>query len=348
MAASSDTRTAPSQTGPTGDTSPQRGADDRGRTADAPHQIPARGWKDVLTRVRYEAKADQVPLLSAGVAFYALLSLVPALIAAVALYGLVADPADVQQQMEDLASGLPSSAQDLLVDQMRSVTESSSAGLSIAAVAAIAVALWSASAGVRQLVAALNLAYDEEESRGFVRLRLQGLTLTAGAIVGAALAVGLIAVLPNVLDRAGLGDAARIALNVLRWPLLAVGFGVALALLYRYGPDRDQPRVQWVSWGAAVATVLWLIGSALFALYTNRFSSINETYGTLAGVIVLMLWLQLTAAVVLLGAELNAELERQTRHDSTVERPAPMGHRGAEAADTVGPTAEEAKAQAER
>ena len=321
----------------------EQGDDDHGRAADAPQEIPAQGWRDVLTRVRFEAQADQVPLLSAGVAFYGLLSLIPAMIAAVTIYGLFADPADVRSQVDDLAQGLPASAQELLVDQLQAIVDSSSAGLSIAAVLAVAVALWSASTGVRQLVAALDLAYDEEETRGFVRVRLLGLALTAAALVGAAVAVGLIAVLPSLLGRTGLGDAAQLALNILRWPLLAVLFAVALAVLYRVGPDRDDPQLQWVSWGAGMATILWLIGSALFALYANQFASFNETYGSLAGVVVLMLWLQLTAAVVLLGAELNAELERQTVRDSTVERSEPMGERDAHAADTLGASADRAK-----
>lgn len=320
-----------------------QGDDDHGRTADAPQEIPAQGWRDVLTRVRFKAQSDQVPLLSAGVAFYGLLSLIPAMIAAVTIYGLFADPSDVRRQVEDLAEGLPSSAQDLLVDQLRSIVDSSSAGLSIAAVLAVAVALWSASTGVRQLVAALDLAYDEEETRGFVRVRLLGLALTAGALVGAAVAIGAIAILPGLLARTGLGDAAQLLINVLRWPLLAVLFAAALAVLYRVGPDRDDPQLQWVSWGAGLATVLWLIGSGLFALYANQFASFNETYGSLAGVVVMMLWLQLTAAVVLLGAELNAELERQTLRDSTVERAEPMGHREARAADTLGASADQAK-----
>ncbi|UDY38054.1 YihY/virulence factor BrkB family protein [Dermatobacter hominis] len=274
-----------------------------------------------------------------------MLALVPALIAMVSLYGLVADPSDVTRQVEDLAGSLPASAQDLLTEQMDGLVERSSAGLSVAVIVSLALALWSASSGMQHLIEALNAAYDEDESRGAIKLRLLSLLLTAAAVVGVVVAVGLIAALPALLDSTGLGDAAQTVLNVLRWPALAVLFAVALAVLYRKAPDRDPARVQWLSWGAVIATVIWIVASLLFAVYVDRFSSLGETYGSLAGIVVLMLWLQLTAAAVLIGAEVNAELERQTTADSTVERPEPLGRRGAEAADTVGPTADEAKAE---
>ena len=322
------------------------GRDPHGRDATSPRQIPAKGWKDVLTRVRLESKQDRVSLLAGGVAYFALLALFPALIAAVSLYGLVADPSDVTRQVEDLASSLPSSAQDLLTEQLDKLVDRPSAGLSIALVVSLALALWSASSGVQHLIEALNAAYDEDESRGAVKLRLLSLLLTVGAVVVVVVAIGLIAGLPALLDSTGLGDAAQTVLNVARFPLLAVAFAMALAVLYRKAPDRDPARIQWLSWGAVLATVIWIVASILFSIYVERFSSLGETYGSLAGIVVLMLWLQITAAAVLIGAELNAELERQTAADSTVERPEPLGQRGAEAADTVGPTADEAKAQA--
>lgn len=299
--------------------------DQRGRQADVPQEIPPRGWLDVLSRVRLKAKQDQVPLLAAGVAFYALLAIVPALIAVVSTYGLVADPAQVARQVRDLAGGLPASAQDLLIDQLDRVVRSSSTGLSIGAVAGLLVALWSASSGVRHLTEALNAAYGEDETRGVIRLRLASLAMTAGAIVFLAASVGLITGLPGLLDSAGLGDAARTVLQLLRWPLLAVMFLMALAALYRYGPDRDAPRWRWVTWGSGCATVGWLFGSIAFAVYSDRLSSFNETYGTLAGVVVLMLWLLLSATVVILGAEIDAEIERQTVRDTTMYRPRSSG-----------------------
>jgi membrane protein len=316
------------------------GGDDRGRDADAPQEIPARGWLDVLSRVKVEAKQDNVVLLSAGVAFFALLALVPALIAAVSVYGLVADPEQVTRQIRDVASGLPSEARGLLVDQMESVVSNSSASLSMAALGGVLIALWSASSGVKHLMEALNAAYDEDETRGFVKLRATALLLTVGAVVFVVVTIGLITALPRLLEETALGDAARTAIELARWPLLLVGFAVGCSILYRVAPDRDDAKWRWVSWGAGLATVLWIVGTLAFSFYTSNFGSYNETYGSLAGIIVLMLWLLLTAASVVLGAELNAELERQTRRDSTRDRPRPMGRRGAEAADTLGATRE--------
>jgi membrane protein len=314
---------------------------DRGREAEHPGQIPARGWRDVAARVKEEATDDQVVLLSAGVAFFWLLSLVPTLIAALSIYGIVADPDQVRRQLDDVAEALPASAQDLLTEQVAAVTERSTTGLGLGALLAIVLALWSASSGVRHLIEAVNAAYDEDESRGPLRRYAQALVFATAAIVGGVVAVGLISVLPSVLEAVSLGDAATVALSLLRWPLLAALFAGALGVLYRNGPDRDAPRMAWFSWGAGVATALWLAGSVLFSVYADRLGSFDSTYGSLAGVVVLMLWLQLTALAVLVGAELNSELERQTRRDSTVGPTREPGRRDAHAADTVGPTAQE-------
>lgn len=313
-------------------------SDPHGRDATSPAEVPARGWLDVASRAARESRADGVALLSAGVAFYGMLALVPALIAAVSVYGLVADPDQITRQVRDVASGLPGSARDLLVDQMDSIVATSSARLTTAAVLGVVVALWSASSGVAHLMEALNLAYDEEEGRGFVRRRGIALLLTIGAVVFVTVAVGLVTALPSLLDRTALGDAARTAVELARWPLLLVGFGLGCAALYRVAPDRDAARWRWVSWGSALATLLWIAGTVGFSIYASHFGSYNETYGSLAGIVVLMLWLLLTAASVLIGAEVNCELERQTVVDTTVDEPRPMGRRDAHAADTLGPT----------
>lgn len=318
-------------------------SDARGRDARRPDEIPATGWRDVLTRVKDEARTDQVSLLAAGVAFFLLLSIVPTLLAALSIYGLVADPAQVQEQVGDLAGGLPDSARDLVVEQVSSVADRSAAGLSISAVVSVLVALWSASSGVRHLIEALNTVYDEQDECGPLQRYGRAVVLAAIAIVAGVVAIGTLSIVPGWLDEVTGSNAVGTAASVLRWPLLAAGFAVALGVLYRVGPDRDAPRVHWVSWGAVAATVLWLLASIAFSLYAELGGS-YETYGSLAGVIVLMLWLQLTATAVLLGAELNCELERQTRVDSTVGRPRPQGRRAAHAADTTGPTAEEVHA----
>jgi len=309
----------------------------RGREADSPTQIPVRGWLDVARRVKEQAKEDDVSLLAGGVAFFGLLALVPALAALVSLYGLVASEATVTDQVASVLGAAPTEVRTLVEEQLRAIVRGSAGSAGLAAVVGIVVALWSASSGMNHLVGAINLAYDERESRGFVRLRAISLGLTVGAIVFLVIAFGAIALLPSILAKTGLPLGARVVVGAVRWVVLLVGMLVALGMLYRYGPDRHSPRWSWASPGAILATVGFLVTSLLFSLYTANFGRYNETYGTLGAIVVVMLWLYLTALMVILGAELNAELERQTRRDSTTGPPQPLGRRGAYAADTVAP-----------
>lgn len=316
------------------------GADRRGRDADSPTDVPAKGWKDVAVRVKDELKADQVPLLSAGVAFYVLLALFPALVAVVSIYGLVADPTDVSRQVGDLTSALPESAQQLITDQLESVASGADRGIGLALAAGVAAALWSASSGMKHLIEAVNAAYDESESRKFFKLRGLALLLTIGALGFGVVSIGVLAFLPSAIERTPLGSTGQALVRVGSYPALAIAFGVALAVLYRYGPDRDDPRWRWVSPGAAIATVVWIVASLGFSFYASNFGSYGETYGSIGAVIVLMLWLAITAFSVILGAEIDAELEAQTGRDSTVGRREPMGQRGARKADVLGEPAE--------
>ncbi|HSJ20673.1 MAG TPA: YihY/virulence factor BrkB family protein [Nocardioidaceae bacterium] len=304
-----------------------------GARAGKPGQIPAKGWLQVTKRAWAEAKIDQVPLLAAGVAFFAFLSLFPAMIAAVMVYGLVADPATVQRQTEQISQALPQDAASLITDQMEAITSAPQQGLGIGLVVALLAALWAASGGVGQMLTAINVAYDEDETRGFVKRKALALALTLGAILFATVAILLIAVAPAVLNAFIPEGALRLLLEIARWVGLLIAVGVGLALLYRWAPDRDSPRFSWVSVGAAVATVIWLVASLGFSLYVDNFGSYGETYGALAGVVVLMLWLWITAFVVLFGAEINAETEQQTVEDTTIGKPAPLGERGAVKAD---------------
>jgi membrane protein len=319
---------------------------EHGRDAETPTEIPARGWKDVQFRVKAEAKDDELPFLAGGVAFFALIALVPALIAVVSLFGLVADPGEVQRQVADTLAGAPAEVRDLAATQLRSITESSDTGLGIGLVVGIVLALWSASAGMANLISALNRVYDERETRKFVRKRGLALLLTLGAILAVTIAFAVVALLPAAVADSELGTVARWTVSILRWPALAVGFILGLAVLYRLAPDRRDAGWRWLTPGALVATVLWIAGSLLFSLYTASFASYNETYGALGAVVITMLWLQLTAFAILIGAEVNAELERQTAEDSTRGPEKPLGRRGAVVADDIGPTAEQVKAQA--
>jgi len=307
----------------------------RGRDADAPRDIPAKGWKDVALRVKDEVKEDQVPLLSAGVAFYLLLALFPALAAVVSIYGLVADPAQVSQQVTDMTGTLPQEAQSLITDQLEKITQEQQ-GIGVTLAVSVVAALWAASSGVKHLIGAVNAAYDERETRKFLKLRGLSLALTLGAVVFATVAIGVIGVLPVLVDELPFGAAGQMLVQVASYVGLAVGFCVTLAVLYRYAPDRDAPRWQWVSWGAVIATALWIVGSVGFSVYVSNFGSYGETYGSLGAVIVLMLWLVVTAFAIILGAEINSELEAQTAKDSTVGHAQPMGTRGAVKADTLG------------
>jgi len=306
-----------------------------GGQARTPLQIPPRGWWQVVKRAFQKGSADNVPILAGGVAFFAFLAVFPALIAALTLYGLVADPAQVAQQMQSVAGALPAASRQIITEQLTAVTGSSGDALTVGLVVSLLAALWSASGATGNLITAINLAHDEEENRGFVKLRATALGLTLGGIVFVLLALVLVAVVPVALDTLGLGVVGRVVAQVVRWALLIGVVIVGLAVVYRVAPDRASPRFRWVSTGAVVAAVLWILGSVAFSLYVSFFGNYNKTYGALAGVIVLMLWLYLTCYVVLLGAEINAEAERQTAHDTTTGEPAPMGQRDAIPADTL-------------
>jgi membrane protein len=321
---------------------------ERGRLAEEPTDIPPRGWKDILLRTKAETKQDRVNLVSAGVAFYALLAAVPALVAVVSIYGLVANPSTIDRQMNSWLGTAPREVRELLRTQLQSITENARTQAGIGVVVGIVLALWSASSGMGHLVDAINLAYDEDDDRGFIRSKGLALLFTLGAVVFVLFAIGMITILPSVLADAGVGSIGRLVVSIARWVLLLFGMMAALAVLYRYAPDRDDARWRWITPGAVVATVLWIIASALFAFYTANFAKYNQTYGSLGVVVVVMLWLFITAMCVLIGAELNCEAERQTMRDSTRGPERPMGEREATAADTLGPTSDEIRGRDER
>jgi membrane protein len=306
---------------------------EHGRQADTPQEIPPRGWKDIAKRTAKEVKQDQVPLLGAGVAFYALLSLFPAIIAGVSIYGLVADPATVRDQISKLTEMLSPETAKIVGTQLQQVTSGAGGALGLATVIGILTALWSASSGMKALITGVNLAYDENESRKFVKLRGLAILLTLGAMVLMAIALALIVAFPALAD--SWPTMLRWTVGVLRWVLLAALLIAGLAALYRYAPDRDEPKWSWVSWGSGIATLLWILASIGFSIYANSFGNYNKTYGALAGIIILMFWLYLTAVIVLVGAELNTEMELQTAKDTTKGPQEPMGERGGHAADHV-------------
>ena len=242
-----------------------------------------------------------------------------------------------------MLAALPEAAQPLIRDQIVALTQTSSGALSWSLVISILLALWSASSGTSSLMTAINIAYDEQESRSFIKLRGTALLLTLGAIIFVLLTLALVAVVPAVLNALQLGTFIKVIVQIVRWVLLVVLIVVALAVVYRIAPDRDAPQFKWTSVGALVSAALWVLASLGFSLYVNNFGSYNKTYGALAGVVVLLLWLYLTSYIILLGAEINAESEKQTKQDTTTGPPVPMGERRAEAADTVADPPEPAK-----
>jgi membrane protein len=312
------------------------GGEERGRGAESPSDIPAAGWKDVGLRVKDQIKEDLVPLMAGGVAFYLLLALFPALVALVSIYGLVADPAEVSEQVADATTALPESARELITEQLESIADGAGGGLGLAVIGGVLAALWSASSGMKHLIGAVNAAYDERETRKFLKLRGLSLAMTVGAVLFTGIALGVVAVLPAMVDRLPLGVVGQVLVQVGSFVLLAGAFVVALAVLYRYAPDRDAPKWRWVSWGAVIATAIWIIASIGFSFYVANFGNFGEAYGSIGAVIVLMLWLMITAFTIILGAEIDSELEAQTAKDSTTGEAQPMGQRGAEKADNLG------------
>jgi membrane protein len=304
-----------------------------GRQADSPQEIPAKGWKDIAKRTMKSVKEDQVPLLSAGVAFYALLSLFPLVIAAVSIYGLVADPTTVRDQIAKLTDMLSPETASLVGNQLKEVTSGAGGALGFATVLGILTALWSASSGMKALITGVNLAYDETETRKFFKLRGLAVLFTLGAMLLMGVALATVIGYPPIADN--LPTVLRWLVAIIRFAILGGLLVVALAVLYRFAPDRDQPKWSWASWGSGAATLLWVVATIGFAIYATLFSNYNKTYGALAGVIILMFWLFLSAFVVLMGAELNTEMELQTAKDTTKGPDQPMGERGGHAADHV-------------
>jgi membrane protein len=308
---------------------------ERGREADTPSQIPKPGWRDILLRTWNEIGNDHVSLIAAAVGFYGLLALFPAIAALISIWALLFDPQQIEQQIEGLSAFLPPEAAGIIKEQARNVA-ADAGGLSLAAAGGILFALYSASKGMKALMEGLNMIYDEDEERGFIKLNLVAFGLTLMVIAAMIVALGAIIIVPILLNFLGLGPLAETLVGLLRWPLLFAVALFVLAIVYRYGPSRAPARWRWVSWGAAVATIIWILGSIAFSIYVQNFGSYNETYGSIGAVVILLMWFWLSSFTVLLGAELNSEMEHQTERDSTTGEPQPRGRRGAYVADHVG------------
>jgi len=307
----------------------------RAQSASTPTEIAPRGWKNILLRVVGEIGKDNVALIAAGVAFFGLLALFPAITALMALAGLLLEPGEVTQQLQSLATLMPEQAAEIFMNQAVGVAGSRQGGLGLAFALGLVLALYSASTGMGSLISGLNIAYDEKEKRGFIKLKLITLGLTLLLILGLVLGLAGVIALPAVLAFFDLPGWLETVLGLARWVVLAMLTVAGLAAIYRWGPSRRNARWAWLTPGALVACALWLIGSVGLSVYVANFASYNETFGSMAGMIVLLLWLWLSAFVVLLGAELNAEMEAQTAADTTIGPDRAMGRRGAVKADAL-------------
>jgi membrane protein len=288
----------------------------RGRHAATPSDMPARGWKNILLRVWKNIGEDRVILVAAGVTFYCLLAIFPAIAALVAIYGFFSDPSSISSVVDKISGVMPGGALDIIRTQMNQVASQGPSKLGVAFVIGFLVSLWSANAGIKSIFDALNLVYDEPEKRGLIRLNLVSLAFTVAAILFILVAIAFIAALPAVASSQLQGTAALIA-QIIRWPILFVVVAVGIALVYRYGPSRAEPQWRWITWGSAFAAVAWIAVSIAFSWYAANFGSYNKTYGSLAAIVVFMTWLWLSIAVILIGAEIDAEMEQQTAQDTT-------------------------------
>jgi membrane protein len=291
-----------------------------GRFARNPLRIPRAGWKDILWRTYVRTGEDRLLATAAGVVFYGLLAVFPAITALVSCYALFANPSTIGANLQKLALMLPESSFQIVQDQIGRVLAKGNTSLGATFVLGLAFALWSANAGVKAIIDALNVVYEEREKRGFVQLNLVSLAFTSGGIVALLLMVGAVVAFPLALDHLGLGPDSKLIVSLARWPLLFLVLLAALAILYRFAPSRRAARWEWLSVGTLAAALLWIVGSSLLSRYLSHFANYDATYGSL-----------------------GAAIEHQTARDSTVGRPKPFGARGAVMADTLGSAVPEAQ-----
>ncbi|MCP3472889.1 YihY/virulence factor BrkB family protein [Bradyrhizobium sp. CCGUVB1N3] len=323
------------------ETNPARAAlqGGHGRRSKSPLKIPLAGWKDILWRTYQRIDEDRLLATAGGVVFFGLLAIFPAVTALVSSYGLFANPSTISANLQTLAMMLPEGTFQIIEDQIGRVVSKGNTALGATFLFGLVLAIWSANAGVKSIIDALNVAYEEREKRSFIRLNLVSLAFTIGSIAALLLMVGAVVAFPLALNHLGLAPESKLIVALARWPLLFVILLAALAILYRFAPSRDAARWEWLSIGAVTASVLWIAGSALLSWYLSEFANYNATYGSLGAAIGLMMWMWMSAIVIMFGAELNSEIERQTLRDTTTGTPTRLGSREAVSADTVGAAA---------
>ena len=309
---------------------------DRGRDATSPAEIPATGWKDIRWRVYANIGDHRILALAAGMTYYSILAIFPALAALVAIYGIFTDAGSIAKHLDDVSGFVPGGAIDVAREQLTRVSSKSNRALGLTFLLGLVISLWSANAAMKSLFDTLNIVYGEREKRGFFRLNAISLSFTIAGIVFVLSALAAVVAVPVLLNYLHLSNFSDLLIRIVRWPAMFIALALAIACIYRFGPSRAAPRWHWISWGSSAAALLWLGASALFSWYAANFGTFNETYGSLGAVVGFMTWLWISAIVILLGAELNAEMEHQTARDTTTGAPKPLGARGARMADTVG------------
>ena len=312
----------------------------RGRRADNPSDIPPKGWRDVLWRLWAGVFTDNIPLVAGGVTFYLLLALVPSLTAFVSLFGLFADPGTIAEYVASLRGVLPSDGIDLIRDELDALLSQEAGTLTFGFLLSYAFALWITNNSVKAMIGALNIAYDEVEKRSFVHLTMVSLAFTLVVMATVVVMLAAVAALPVALAALGGPGYELPLLRLLRWPVLLVMIAAGLAVFYRYGPSRSEPKWRWVTWGSALATAIWIAASAAFTVYLENFADYNAMYGSLGALIGFLFWIWISVLIIIVGAALNAEMEHQTVEDTTDPPNQEMGKRGAVVADTIGETAD--------
>jgi membrane protein len=308
----------------------------RGRDAASPSDIPAKGWKDILWRVYGNVSDHRILALAAGMTYYSILAIFPALAALVAIYGLFTDPASIAKHLDEVSGFIPGGAAEVAREQLTRVASKGGSTLGFTFAIGLIISLWSANAAMKALFDTLNIVYGEQEKRGFLKLNAMSLGFTLAGIAFILSALAAVVVIPIILEYLGLSNAADLLIRIARWPAMFLALAIGLSFIYRFGPSREAPRWRWITWGSAAATIMWIVASALFSFYAANFGTFNETYGSLGAAIGFMTWLWISAIAILLGAELNAEMEHQTKRDTTTGGPKPLGTRGAKMADTLG------------
>ncbi|MDB5682902.1 MAG: ribonuclease [Sphingomonas bacterium] len=317
---------------------------DRGLGADTPLEIPGRAWGEILKRVWFKTGTDNISLLAAGVAFYAFLAFVPLLGALIMTYGLIADPSKIAEDMKSIIDLVPADAARLIYEQLVNLSTTASGKKGVGLAIALFVSIYGAMRAASGIMGALNVIYEQPERRSLIRTTLISAVITIGAvIVGIVglLSASVLAFLESIFWQ--LGGATTVAIKVLTWLFAGTLAAFGIGMVYRIGPDRHDAKWRWLTLGSSVATLLWLLATIGFGLYASRFGDYNATYGSLGAVVVLLMWLFVSCYAILLGAELNAESERQTARDSTTGPEKPLGKRGATMADSLPPKADERK-----